>query len=75
MDLVYMCVLCDLFVFSLAKVRDIGILPKYFGSRWSYCKFTVPSGMRCICAFGAEKYSVIGKSFMVFVNLSCGLFS
>jgi WD40 repeat protein len=36
-----------------------GILPKYFSSEWSYAQFRVPETNKTICAFGAEKNTIV----------------
>jgi WD repeat-containing protein 45 len=38
-----------------------GFLPKYFSSEWSFAQFRVPE-TRTICAFGAEKNTIVGES-------------
>ncbi|KAF1330272.1 hypothetical protein FI667_g5249, partial [Globisporangium splendens] len=59
-----------------------GLLPKYFSSEWSFAQFRVPE-TRTICAFGAEKNTIIGEKHAVFgiaaiclhQLISCWLFS
>ncbi|KAI9230442.1 MAG: transducin/WD40 domain-containing protein [Piptocephalis tieghemiana] len=47
---------------TLSFMKDI--LPKYFSSEWSFAHCRVLGETRCVCGFGKDNRTIIGKSFL-----------
>ena len=44
------------------RLNKMSFLGNYIESQWALANFTVPPECACICAFGSNKSSVVGKT-------------
>ena len=57
------------FVSNVSLLRELysslsssaGQVAKYFGSTFSSIRLQIPGGARCICAFGSDRNTIVGK--------------